>query len=70
MEQKPVYTVQELATLLQVSDQTIYNQIAAGNIKSTRVGRLHRIHHEEVERVIREGIQPSDTTQTPQLVAA
>jgi excisionase family DNA binding protein len=52
------YTPDELAALLRVTPQAIYNWIREGLITSVKIGRVRRIPATEVERLIREGTQP------------
>jgi excisionase family DNA binding protein len=49
------YTPDELAALLKVTRQAIYNWIQQGHIEAVRIGRTVRIPGEEVERLLREG---------------
>jgi excisionase family DNA binding protein len=60
------YTPEELATMLKVTRQAVYNWIQQGYMESVRIGRTVRIPRDEVERLLREGrtprkmIEPSD----------
>ena len=49
------YTPEELAALLKVTRQAIYNWIQQGRMESVRIGRTVRIPAEEVERLLQEG---------------
>ncbi len=49
------YTPEELAAMLKVTRQAIYNWIQQGRMEAVRIGRTVRIPSEEVERVLREG---------------
>ena len=50
---KQVYTIQEVAKLLQFSDQTIREWVRSGRIKAVRPGiRAYRIPVAEVERLL------------------
>lgn len=49
------YTPEELAALLKVTRQAIYNWIQQGRMEAVRIGRTVRIPAEEVERLLREG---------------
>ena len=49
------YTPEELATMLKVTRQAVYNWIQQGHMEAVRIGRTVRIPSEEVERVLREG---------------
>lgn len=45
------YTPQELAELLQMSKDSVYRAIAAGEIEAVKLGRLYRIPKHVVERM-------------------
>lgn len=49
------YTPDELAAMLKVTRQAIYNWIQEGRIEAVRIGRTVRIPRDEVERLLREG---------------
>ena len=49
------YTADELAAMLKVTPQAIYNWIQQGRMGAVRIGRTVRIPAAEVERVLREG---------------
>ena len=49
------YTPEELAAMLKVTRQAIYNWIQQGRMEAVRIGRTVRIPSDEVERVLREG---------------
>ena len=57
------YTPDELAALLKVTRQAIYNWIQQGRIEAVRIGRTVRIPGEEVERLLREGRSPRQVDQ-------
>ena len=59
----PFYTPDELAALLKVTRQAIYNWIQQGQIEAVRIGRTVRIPGEEVERLLREGRSPRQAVQ-------
>lgn len=48
--------VSELAKMLSVTRQTIYNRVKDGSIKSIKIGKAIRIPEEEVDRILKEGI--------------
>jgi excisionase family DNA binding protein len=52
MEKPTFYTVEELAAMLKVSEQTIRLWIRRGRLQSFKIGRGHRIPAEEVRRLI------------------
>ena len=57
------YTPEELAAMLKVTRQAIYNWIQQGRMEAVRIGRTVRIPSEEVERVLREGRTQRQTGQ-------
>jgi len=56
MKSKPFYTVKELSHILGVHEQTLYDWIEQGKIKSIRLGRLIRIRKEELHRILKRGV--------------
>ena len=44
------YTVEELAALLKVKEQTVRQWIREGKIESYKFGRAHRVTREGIER--------------------
>ncbi len=57
------YTPEELAAMLKVTRQAIYNWVQQGRLEVVRIGRTVRIPSEEVERVLREGRTRRQTSQ-------
>ncbi|MDQ7839149.1 MAG: helix-turn-helix domain-containing protein [Thermodesulfobacteriota bacterium] len=43
-----IYTIEEAAQILKVSQTTIRRKIRSGELRSNRLGRLHRIRGEEL----------------------
>ncbi len=58
------YTPEELAAMLKVTRQAIYNWVQQGRMEAVRIGRTVRIPSDEVERVLREGRTRRQTGQT------
>lgn len=54
-EQIKVYTLQEVADILRVTRQTIYNQVNAKHLKATKVGRTYRVTEEDLQEYIQNG---------------
>jgi|GEM_PF-3084007 len=52
LEQRPVLSVAETATLLGVHHSTLRHEIAAGTIRSIRVGRRILIPRAELDRLL------------------
>ena len=59
------YTPDELASMLKVTRQAIYNWIQQGRIEAVRIGRTVRIPGAEVDRLLREGRTPRQANQPP-----
>ena len=54
----PTYTIQEVASDLQVHEETVRRWIRAGKLKVIRLGhRTVRITEEEFNRIKREGLK-------------
>jgi excisionase family DNA binding protein len=60
------YTPEELAGMLKVTRQAIYNWIQQGRIEAVRIGRTVRIPGEEVERLLRDGRRPRQADRGPE----
>ena len=52
----PLLTVGEVATLMRVSNMTVYRMIKAGQLGAIRVGKNYRIRASEVDRYLRERV--------------
>lgn len=50
-----IYTVEDLAELLDCSPKTIYSQVGQGAIPHGRVGRLIRFHADVIEAWLKDG---------------
>lgn len=48
-------TPEQIATRLQVSDQTVYNLLRSGHLRGTRIGRLWRIRSGDLESFLANG---------------
>jgi putative molybdopterin biosynthesis protein len=55
IEEERVYTPREISKMFNVSIQTVYNLIKAGEIKSIRFGNQIRIPGESLREYIQEG---------------
>ena len=49
-----IYTLKQVADLLQVSRQTIYNYIKAGKLQATATGKEYRVTNEQLEAFIQD----------------
>jgi len=47
-------TVAEVASLLRVSNMTVYRLVQAGSLPAVRVGRSYRIREDDVDRYLAE----------------
>jgi excisionase family DNA binding protein len=47
-----VYTIEEVARILKVSQTTVRRKIKTGELQSRRLGRLHRISGADLRRLI------------------
>lgn len=52
MEELRIYTVKEVAELLQVSKMTISRYIKAGKLKSVKLGSMHRIADDDLRKFL------------------
>lgn len=67
LNEKPqILTVDEVADLFKVSQQTIYNMLKDGRLAASKVGREWRFHREEVERLLKpQAVAARGTTISP-----
>ena len=54
-ERGPFLTVAEVASMLRVSNMTVYRLVNSGAMKAVRIGKSYRIEETEVDRYLREG---------------
>ena len=57
------YTPEEVATLLKVSRQAVYNWIARGRLKAVKAERVTRIRRADVEALL-QPIEPEEHAKT------
>ena len=50
-----VLNVKDLAAVLSVSQNTAYNLVRSGQVRSIRIGRAYRIPREAVDEFLRKG---------------
>ena len=50
-----LYTLKEVADILKVSRQTIYNYLAAGRLRATKIGREYRVTEKDLKKFIETG---------------
>lgn len=54
-EQPKMYTLQEVADILRVSRQTIYNYIHNGRLICTKYGKEYRLTEKQLQEFLRKG---------------
>lgn len=66
-EREEFLTVADVASVLKLNQQTVYNLIGRGELAAVRVGRRIRIRREDFDRLIEEGYAkpPARRTQKP-----
>jgi len=52
------FTYRETAAILNVSPSTVAQRVKRGDIASFRIGKSRRVPEAEIERLLRDGIQP------------
>jgi excisionase family DNA binding protein len=66
-----LYSVAQAAKLLGIGRATLYVMLETEQIKSVRIGRLRRIHRDEIARVANEGASAREPgTAAPKRVPA
>lgn len=50
-----LYTLQEVADILKVTRQTIYNYVTAQKLRATKYGKEYRVTDEDLQEFIRNG---------------
>ena len=55
VEQEKLYTLQEVADILRVNRQTLYNNIGRGKLRATKVGKAYRITETQLQDIVRNG---------------
>ena len=55
MSEIKLYTLKEVAEILKVTKQTIYNYIKSGRIKATKYGKEYRITEKDLNTLIKNG---------------
>lgn len=54
-EQSKLYTLQEVADILRVTKQTLYNNIRKGKLQANKVGKEYRITEEQLQDIVKNG---------------
>jgi excisionase family DNA binding protein len=51
-----LYKLREIAIILNVTYNTVYNLIHSNKIKAVKIGRTLRISQDELDRILKEGV--------------
>ena len=62
MEEKTVYTIEEVAKELRVTERSVYSYVRTGRIKAIKVGRNWRITQAELNSIKKRGLRPQEKT--------
>ena len=54
-EETKLYTLREVADVLRVSRQTIYNYVTAKRLKATKLAKEYRVTEEDLQDFIKNG---------------
>jgi len=55
MDDFKLYTVEEIAGILKVTERTLYNYIKSGLLKAIKIGKYWRIKHADLQNFIDKG---------------
>ena len=55
IDQTRLYTLREVAEILRLNPQTLYNNIRRGKLKASKVGKEYRFTAEQVQDIIDHG---------------
>ena len=50
-----LYTLQEVADILRLNRQTLYNNIRKGSLQLTKLGKEYRVTEEQLQAIIKNG---------------
>jgi excisionase family DNA binding protein len=50
-----LYTIEEIAEILKVTERTLYNYIKSGVLKAVKIGKYWRIKHTDIQAFIDKG---------------
>ena len=68
--QEPFLTVQDIADLLKVNQQTVRNWIDTGRLPAVRIGRRIRVRRVDLDRLLAEGTTVAPEPQPPTVAPA
>lgn len=55
MRHEKLYSLQEVAEILQVTRQTLYNNIKSGRLNVNKIGNVYRVTEEQLQDIIENG---------------
>jgi len=55
MEDIRLYTIDEIAEILKVTQRTVYNYIRSGSLKAIKIGKYWRVKHEDLAQFLETG---------------
>ncbi len=55
MENIKLYTIDEVAKILIVTQRTVYNYIKSGSLNAIKIGKYWRVKHSDLEQFIEAG---------------
>ena len=61
-----VYTLDEVADIMQVTKRTLYNYIKAGTLKAVKVGKYWRVSEDNLQAFISTGTPVVDANKRPE----
>jgi excisionase family DNA binding protein len=56
LETLKLYTVEEVAQILKVTERTLYNYIKGGYLKAIKIGKHWRVKHSDLQDFLQKGI--------------
>jgi excisionase family DNA binding protein len=65
-EIKRVYTLDEVAEIMQVTKRTLYNYIKAGSLHAVKMGKYWRVSEENLQAFISTGTPIVDANKRPE----
>lgn len=66
IETKRVYTLDEVANILQVTKRTLYSYIKAGTLHAVKMGKYWRVSEENLQDFIANGTPVVDANKRPE----
>ena len=55
MQDFKLYTIEEISSILKVTQRTVYNFIKSGNLKAIKIGKYWRIKHTDFQDFVDKG---------------